>query len=230
MKVFAFFILFLFSVVLCFSQEKYKMIAEISNTSSLNIMPTFNSYSGTNISAGSQIETKKGNFNIMGTYQFSGNYWRGAVFSLQSHLLGIALGYRILSNERKVSPFVGISAVTEVGTNYKDKYISRDLAPSIYPEEFSKLSYSSRFYAGTPFVGNLLLGCDIRLVHDLHLNISAGYGLRVMLARYAVWPKSYVLSKEQIHEHSVKTRNFHMLDFQLGLSYAFSLKKKTKNI
>ena len=176
------------------------MITEISNTSSLNIIPTFNLYSGTNISVGSQIETKKGNFNIMGTYQFSGNYWRGAVFSLQSHLLGIALGYRILSNERKVSPFVGISAVTEVGTNYKDKYISRDLAPSIYPEEFSKLSYSSRFYAGTPFVGNLLLGCDIRLVHGLHLNISAGYGLRVMLTRYAIWSKGAVLSKEQIHD------------------------------
>jgi len=137
MKVFAFFILFLFSVVFCFSQKKYKMIAEISNTSSLNIIPTFNLYSGTNISAGSQIETKKGNFNIMGTYQFSGNYWRGAVFSLQSHLLGIIFQYRILSNERKISPFVGISAITEVGTNYKDKYISRDLAPSIYPEEFS---------------------------------------------------------------------------------------------
>ena len=231
MKVFAFFILFLFSVVLCFSQEKYKMIAEISNTSSLNIMPTFNSYSGTNISAGSQIETKKGNFNIMGTYQFSGNYGRGAVFSLQSHLLGIVFQYRILSNKHRFSPFFEIKGLTEVGTNYRDRYMSIDYwFPRIYPEEFSKLSYFSRFYAGTPFVGNLLLGCDIRLVHDLHLNISAGYGLRVMLARYAVWPKSYVLSKEQIHEHSVKTRNFHMLDFQLGLSYAFSLKKKTKNI
>ncbi|MBN9293184.1 MAG: hypothetical protein J0G96_04305 [Flavobacteriia bacterium] len=227
MKLIIYTSLFLAFIFQGHSQKNINLMIGISNTYSLNIMPTFNSYSGTNISVGSQIETKKGNFNILGTYQFSGNYSRGTVFSLQSHLLGIIFQYRILSNKRRFSPFFEIKGLTEVGTNYKNGYMSIDYwFPSIYPEEFSKWVYSSRFYVGTPFVGNLLLGCDIRLTGGLHLNISAGYGLRVMQTRYADWLYDPVPPKEEIYKKPVKTRNFQMLDVQLGISYAFSFKKK----
>ncbi|OJX36997.1 MAG: hypothetical protein BGO87_14555 [Flavobacteriia bacterium 40-80] len=206
------------------------MIVEISDNNSIDIIGTGNFFSGTNFSVGTQIDTKKSSFNLSGIYQFGGNWWGAPPYYMKYHLLGIKLKYRVLNIERRVSPFFEITGLTEVGTNYRDSYISYSWRPTTYASEFSNLSYSSRFYAGTPFVGNLLLGCDIRLVHGLHLNISAGYGLRVMLTRYAIWSKGYMLSKEQIHERSVSTKNLHMLDFQLGLSYAFSFKKKTKNI
>lgn len=221
-----------FLSVFCFSQGKYKILAEISSNNSLDFVETGNFFSGTNFSAGTQIDLKKSSFSLSGVYQFGGNWWgeQGVPpYYMQYHLLGVKLKYRILSIEKRASPFFEITGLTEVGTNYKDCYISYSWVPSLHAEKFLN-SYYSRFYTGTPFVGNIFFGCDIRLTGDLHLNISAGYGLRVMLTRYADWLYEPTLSKEEIHEHSIGTKNLHMLDFQLGLSYAFSFKKKTKNI
>lgn len=231
MKIFTFFTLF--SVGFCFSQEKYKMVAEIAQNTSLYIQD-FSLYSGTNVSIGLQIDPKKSSFSLSGVYQFGGNLSGGravGTYRMQYHLLGLKFKYRFLNISKKVSPFLEITALTEVGTNYKDKYIS-DWEPDFFPFEDKQYypsmysRYSSRFYVGTTFVSNILMGCDIFLMKGLHLNISAGYGLRVMRTRYANWTGSPIFPKGEIHKIPVTSKNLNMLDLQLGFSYVFSLRSK----
>ena len=84
--------------------------------------------------------------------------------------------------------------------------------------------YNSYFYHSTPLATNLLGGIDIRLAQNLSVNIAAGYAFRIMKVKYAEWQENEDVYKKL---ETIPTENVfsHFLDVQLGVSYAFPLKK-----
>ena len=191
-----------------------------------------NHYWGMGTFVGCQMDTRAGSFSLYGMYQFSGNSGTRFGLKLQSHLLGGGFQYRILSREKRFSPYIELTAVTEVGTNYRDGYLdANDWYPIDEPSTFSYTKpettfYYARFYHSTPFVGSAIVGCDIRLTNNLHLSIGAGYGYRGLKTRNVWWNKKEEMTKERLYkDYPIRSEWFDMIDVKLGISYAFSLKK-----
>ena len=212
------------------AQNTPKLTLGIYNNMSVNAFVN-NFYWGMGALAGSQIDLRKGSISLYAMYQFSVNSSENDFFSLQSHLLGGGFQYRILSREKRFSPYIELTAMSEVGTNYRDGYMDRDgLYPVDNPSAFSYTKpettflYAS-FYHSTPLVGSAIVGCDIRLTNNLHLSIGAGYGYRGVKTRYVWWNEKEELTKEMLHKRAILTEWYDMIDVKLGISYAFSLKK-----
>ena len=223
----------LFLVGNVFSQKEIKLALELSNTySSLRFISFSNgTYNSTRLAIGSRFNTNKGNVTLYGMYEFSGLVLQKSRYTVQSHLLGGGINYRILNNEKRFSPFIEINASTEVATNYRgdflhaDQYFPTDHAYS-YNIDNTQFYYSA-FYYSTPFVGNILLGCDVRIINGLHLNIGVGYGLRGTKRFVLFWKDGEGPTEEFLNTKPKNTIWSNMTDVKLGISYAFSLKKKS---
>lgn len=158
---------------------------------------------------------------------------------LRSHFIGGKVKYLFRERIKVLRPFIEVQALTELGTNFKNGYLlQEEYIPNIEPSatyyypsipggEYTVNYYYSNFYYSTPLVGGILAGIDIRLAQNLNLNIAAGYGIRIMKVKYATWKED-----DNVHEKlkTTPTENIYsqMLDFQLGLSYDFPLKKTSK--
>ncbi|HLS70812.1 MAG TPA: hypothetical protein VK027_04045 [Chitinophagaceae bacterium] len=159
---------------------------------------------------------------------------------LRSHFIGGKVKYLFRERIKVLRPFIEVQALTELGTNFKNGYLlQEEYIPNIEPSatyyypsipggEYTVNYYYSNFYYSTPLVGGILAGIDIRLAQNLNLNIAAGYGFHIMKVKYATWKED-----EDVHEklNTIPTENIYsqMLDFQVGLSYVFPLKKTSKS-
>ena len=224
-------ILFLIGNV--FSQKEIQLAVELSNTYSTERFygRSRGDFNGIKLAIGSRFNTNKGNVTLYGMYEFSGLVLKQSIYTLQSHKIGGGINYRILNNKKRFSPFIEINASTEVATNYRGGFLHIDqFFPTDYGGFWEKdgppSQYYSAFYYSTPFVGNILLGCDVRLEDGLHLNVGAGYGLRGMKTREIYWDEGTEPSEELRNVDPKFTKWFNMIDVKLGISYAFSFKKK----
>jgi len=152
--------------------------------------------------------------------------------SYNGHYIGVSTEYHFLSNKKRFRPYLGISILSEIATNYKGGYLSGEdfITTDSYGSMFGfyPLYYNaSGFYYSTPLFATLSSGFDVRLIKDLHLSFSLGYGLQVMRYKYLEWinDEDY---RELLKEEPMKKKVFHYVNVQLGLSYAFPLKKTSK--
>lgn len=141
--------------------------------------------------------------------------------------------YLFNKSERRFLPILSIDFGTQIFSNYKygfldvDRYYSFDALNGTeqYPGTFVK---SSNFYYSTPFLGSVNGGISIKLFPDLHLNILAGYSLRVIRFKFL---DNLELENYQSRLESAPTQSklFHLANIQLSLSYTFPLKKTSKS-
>lgn len=210
------------------AQTSPKLEVGIFNNVSIRLP---NTYWGMGAFAGPQLNMHTGSISIYAMYQFSGNSGTRFGLKLQSHLLGGGFQYRILSREKRFSPYIELTAVTEVGTNYRGGFLHiTDYSPTEYGDFVNNGSpnysyYYSSFYYSTPLVGNILFGCDVRITEGLHLSLGVGYGLRTMKAREIYWDYDEEPSEELRNTKPQNTKLFQVLNAKLGISYAFSFKK-----
>ena len=232
--------LFLFSLLfslLSFSQEnKTKMSVQLSNGSFTRIFDNYsNHYNLTKIDFGLNFQRPKGDFYFYATYGYKTNIISSedkalgnTQFAYKSHMIGGSFAYHLLSNQKKVRPYLGLCILSEVATNYKDGFMSRMNYGIInyytYLTVYPYNSYNSNFYQSTPLLGTISLGCDFRLSKDVRLNFSMGYSLRKMKYKYLEWydGDNY---REMLKNVPVESKMFHHINAQLGLNYSFSLKK-----
>ena len=244
---------------LTLSQEKIQLVTGLSGSFSKEVLSNYNSqeYGGIGFDFGARFHQKKSDLDISIVYQFSSNMFYDYAFDsinnqgkpvdsdgnsinaykslLRSHFVGGTLKYIFREREKRFRPFIKISALTEISTNYKNGYLmDYELIPKEEPSKYSyytspgyKVSYYSYLYQSTPFVGSFQIGCDIRLIKDLHLNLSLGYGLRYMKTKYVEWKENEDFH-EKLNSIPIEKHISNMLDIQLGLSYAFSFHKKEK--
>lgn len=166
------------------------------------------------------------------------NSYKGAKFSYKGLMKNYLLGLNIINRfrERKIiRPFVCIDLASEVATNYRNRYLREvDYYPHIsFFYSPSPWNRELNIYHSTPFVGDLLAGCDFRIYKGFSANIAIGYGVRVLRVQYAevTFPAgqqpSAPISEEKIGNPYSSPLNYMVI--QVGLSYAFSFQKKTKN-
>ncbi|MDD2983803.1 MAG: hypothetical protein PHQ74_10485 [Crocinitomicaceae bacterium] len=152
---------------------------------------------------------------------------------LKSNLLGIGADLRLFEQKR-VRLFFQVAFLTEIQSNYIDDFLrSGSYSPTDFPpQQFFGDYVHTNIYRGTPFVGNLSLGCNVKILSGLNLNLSFGYGMRIIKCQRA----ELTFIKDQTFQVQTKIKNindeyfvpFHMLDFEAGLSYTFSMNKKSK--
>lgn len=216
--------------------QKTKLSIKLSNTISTNITPDYMTiYNGTDLGLGIQRNTSKGNFGGLLIYRFGGSLVSNGLkpYIMNNHLLGGELNYHVLNESKKISPMLGLTLLTEVASNYGGKYI-RNYGPHNHPRpnwnnyNNSISYYDSDYYASTPFVGNIVLGCDFQLIKGLNFNMALGYGVRIMKIRYKKWdadqsePAGDLSDKYSLKEGKL----LHCIDLQIGFNYAFPFKKK----
>lgn len=163
-------------------------------------------------------------------------------FTFKNNLLGVSNNILLLSSKSRFRPLIKINLLTEVKSNYRNGFLwdndrqnlitleNYNITPSgqeIYSLNPISYYYTSNFYYSTPFIVSLLAGCDIHLIENLHFNIELGYGLRVLKTQNLQWTDGENIS-HKLKDAPINIHLFHMLDAQIGLSYSFPLKKKTK--
>lgn len=208
------------------SQSEIKLTAAATHTFSLCDVGVVgwnnyfeNQYMGTNLSIGGELATKKGNVSCSAIYQYGGG-WYNKLYEFDYHMLGGGVKYRLLNDNKIVSPLFGMMLLTEIASDYRGKYL-------LYyrPVDYFSSLYDTRYYVSTPILGNITIGCDFRLTRGLHINIGFGYGYRFIKTRYDKW--AFIESEMSMKKYSVEeNKQFHFLDVQVGLSYSFPLKKK----
>lgn len=156
---------------------------------------------------------------------------------LTSNLLGLGTEIRFFE-KNKVKLLLNVQLMSEVSSGYRNNYLRKqNYRPIKHYHVLPISNYSgekveTNIYKGTPFIGNFLIGCNVKIVNELSFNFSVGYGLRVLRSQLANLTYIYAVSlTEPTKEENIDKPYlvpFHMLDFQAGLSYTFSMKKKSK--
>ncbi len=197
-----------------------------------------NGYIGFNSRLGFRQQLSNKSLYFCGQYQWIRN---GDIHenkpNFTSNLLGISAELRLFEKSN-VRLFFNIQLMSEVYSEYRDSYLRKqDYSPisNYYVLPLSSHSYEkvkTNVYKGTPFLGNFLIGLNVRIIDELSFNFSAGYGMRMLKSQLASLTYVYNVSlsepTEQENINSSYLVPFHMLDFQTGLSYTFSMNKKLK--
>jgi hypothetical protein len=150
---------------------------------------------------------------------------------MKNHLLGLNIVNKFRET-RLVQPSFSISFASEVYTNYRNKYLDRKDYYAKISSFYMSNSWSDNIniYHSTPFVGDLLVGCDFRIYKGFSANIGIGYGLRIIRVQYAnvTFPAGQQPSTPIKEEKLGKPYSLplHYMVIQGGLSYAFDVHKK----
>lgn len=194
----------------------------------------YDNFLGFNLFAGVQLDRPKGSVNLSGVFQYGGtSVIEGENFDLNYQLLGAKLKYRILNKQKRISPTLELSALTQVNSNYKNGYLDDFLEPTTegkYKQKYpiSNSYYTTHLYTSTPFVSSIMFGIDFRLFKNLQLNFSAGYSVRLLNYKFAKWnsafgPNTSINNMNILNETQ---ENIHTANVKLGLSYAIPFKNK----
>lgn len=188
---------------------------------------------------GASIKSKKVEYLILGSYGLEHVLGKKGY---RSHLLGISLQFRF-QQERKFGFLLSINGHNQIKSNYYLSYLDTDGlnirdAPGGIRHSLGShggppyyMIYYSRFYIKTPFVGNILTGVDFRAFDGFHITASVGFGLRIMKTKYAEWSVSDLYEEdvyEKLKSIPIETYYLSAMDFELGVRYAFPLKKTSK--
>ncbi len=247
-------IAFLFLISTTFAQESIKPIIQISEEINplFGYTPFINSkdehrthYLKSSLRLGIQKSLKTDVINIFGSYQLAGNL-KGQVqgFYQISHFAGVGFEY-IFNKDKRFRPFIGLVTTSEFKTNYKNGYlydvtkgypISSQESLVYLGFEDGISSYFITYYHSTPFIGSIMTGCEWRIINKLYLRLSLVNDLQVLKTRTLLLTKNeaiyygytnHTISKS-LKNSPVETTIMNSLGIQLGLSYAFSFKKKPK--
>lgn len=199
-----------------------------------------NGYIGFNTRVGARIQMNDKSLLLAGQYQWistQDDFNRKEIFT--SNLLGINAEFRFF-DKNKVRLFLNAQILSEIYSAYKGKYLQENTYRPISQYPFSPYTnqttqtFRTNVYQGTPLIGNFSIGANAKIINQLSLNFSVGYGLRILKSQEAIL--TYVESislTEPTSTYLMRKPNhlmFHMLNVELGLSYAFSTSKKDKTV
>lgn len=192
------------------AQEKFKLYTELSQGISYYLID-WNFYSETDANVGVSLNTSKGNFTLYAKYRFGGYIVPGDFppYTLRYSSFGGGFNYRILNQSNRISPFVRIEMVTQVKEN-KNEPSAFYMSEGVHPTNSSNLQSNPR-YLYTSVIGNIYVGADFKVAKNFNINIGLGGSFRELKLGY---------------NYSTTVKHLYGLSMQLGLTYAFSVKKK----
>ncbi|MDD2983805.1 MAG: hypothetical protein PHQ74_10495 [Crocinitomicaceae bacterium] len=224
-----------FGALLYTSQKGYYDSKKTNQNSNKELILSNNSYYGFKINIGSRFILRKKSISLNFQYQYlenNGAGFKGNRISLKSNLIGIGGSLRLLELNR-VRLFFQTAFLTEISTNYMNNYlVNRYFTPADYlPYQLEDGYVFTNLYKGTPLITNFSIGCNVKIVSGLSFDATFGYGIRLLRSQHAILNPNSNTPKGHVQVQSINSPYlvpFHMLDFQAGLSYTFSMKKKTK--
>lgn len=174
-------------------------------------------------------------------YDFTTNYLGGTVrfIGLKQHFrfrpfIAISLNYQVNNSNKNRLMVYGANYYLDDDYGVVDMISLGQSGGGPY-----KIIYKAGFYQSTPLVLSSIIGCDIRIIPCLHLQLGIGYGMREMKKKNVTWVQ-YINDPYGIYQYKnedmitkrdaapvVKYR-YHYIDFTAGLSYSIPLKKKAK--
>jgi hypothetical protein len=224
-----FLIMFFINRIYC--QEKLCIYTELSHNISFYWKDAL-MYSESDIHLGIQFNTKKGSFAPYLIYRFGGyvHPFRNSIqmivtpygliyseyyltpYKFNYSAIGIGWTYRFFNQQKRISPILQFSALTEVKLtkNGPDYYLDRYLKPLNF-ESYDK----DVKYASTVFIGDINIGIDFNIVKNFNINFSVGLGGRAITANF------YTIPTPSLH-------TLYGFNGKLGLSYAFPTNKNKK--
>ncbi len=222
-----------------FGNYVYKDYNSYSGTITSKLYHSRQMYLGYNGKIGGRIKYQNKSFLFSGTYHRAysqDDVNSGFIFS--SDLLGVDTEFRLFEKSA-VSLFFNLQLMSEVYSKYKNRYLEvKEYIPVekyyFYPTSSNPTAtVQTNIYKGTPILSNILIGCNLQLIESVSLNISAGYGLKMLRTQEATLlfdenvsrsePKSMILEKQPY------LVTFHMFNVQVGLNYSFSLHNNQKS-
>gem|GEM_PF-3046308 len=244
MKVLLILAFFLSSVHVCSSQERVNGYISFSQ----NINRFF--WLESNAVAGVLFPLKTGSISTSVIYVYGGNlpasfkYEKVRAYTMQYHLLGGEVKYRIRNSDKIYSPTIQLSALSDIGSTYRGKYLKTigTITNNIHDVEYYfspantygtqalSIKNFTAYYVSTPFEGNLLVGNEFKLLKGLFLNFGIGFTIRGVKIRYKEWNKGTPEPESDISDpHSLTGLKWKKeVSLTLGLNYTFSFKKKEK--
>lgn len=183
------------------AQKNINFSTSVSENVSFDFPLTHNVFLGTNAQFGILFKQLKTSL----TYQFGGLYsynWRN-LYAYNYHMLGVGCEFRLLKYTKKISPTLGTMFATQIRSNYLNGVFDHNFIP--YKGSNPDYMYSS--FLGTKFLGNLILGCEFKLLKNTFISLGAGVGLRDIRVKYTT--------------EKVEDTWFLTFDSQLKLSYIF---------
>ena len=204
-----------------FAQEETYLVASIrASTSSV-----FNKdHSGIGASFGAQFEIEEGGeLNTSILYRFSTDDISDVSYSgINANFLGGSLKYLFRKRENIIRPYFGMNLLFKIGPNFSGKYRSSNgfvvLDEKIGEDFFGTYIYTNKF--STPFTGALMLGCDFKVVKNLHLNLGLGYGIETSKTKTRKEYEGYTIYDDKNPNTSEIEKQAHqMLEIRFGVSY-----------
>jgi len=236
-----FFFVISFIPILSLSQKTISGEVEISQFVHSKI------YTESGITLGVNLPLTKGNISFLLQYKYGGNwettdlkYQKVEMYSLDYHLIGGEIKYRVLDQFKLYSPTIHISLSTDIASGYRGGYLQSigvfknerfySFEPSNSPQTGGLISPNQNYayyYISTPLIASLMIGNEFKIIENLHVSLGLGFSIRSVKVGYKEWYNSQPEPKPDLKSPSAlsNTDKIKMLDLKLGLSYTFPFKK-----
>ncbi|RFC53093.1 hypothetical protein [Brumimicrobium aurantiacum] len=198
------------------------------------------------VGVGFNIPFNTGGVSLLFQYQYGGN-WKSSVkhqivdmYTLDYHLLGGEIKYRLFDQSSFYSPTLSIALSTEIHSNYKGGYLDShgilERGYSFRPTNVAQdgelggptvgnNKWYSYYYISTPLISSFSIGNEFRVIEGLYVNLDIGISFRSIKVGYKEWHKSDPEPEPNYIPISTENDRIMMFDLELGLRYVFSLGK-----
>jgi|SRR5690554_1008286 len=186
-------------------------------------------YNINGLAIGNQILlNEESSLDLSMNYRISGNLGglNTSSYKFKSHLIGGSLSYNFWTKEKRLRPFIGIALYTEIATNYKNELLRINAHKPDDRYSYGGGKYHARWYKGTPIVGNVFFGFNIKLIPSLYLKTAIGVGYERVRSISLTWIDGEVTNPlEDAEKLPTMINPIFSYNLQVGLTCAFSLKK-----
>ncbi|WP_107038789.1 hypothetical protein [Brumimicrobium mesophilum] len=207
-------------------------------------------YTETELGIGVNLALKKGSISFLMHYQYGGNwetkdlnYQKVKMYTLDYHLIGGEIKYRIFNLSNFYSPTLCVSLSKEIASSYRGGYlISHDWA-GVSREYVFKPSNSSQtgglthpnknlayYYISTPLISSIMFGNEFRIMEGFYANLGIGMSIRSIRVGYKEWNNTQPEPDPILNANStlLNSEKLKLLDLRVGFSYVFQFKSIPK--
>lgn len=188
-----------------------------------------------NLGVGAKHFLNNGDFDILFNFQYSEFFpFQPKIVTaneFRQQLVGLSMNYNFLDYTKRVRPFIQFGALTEIASNYRNKFIDEEDHYPTSQHSGIVMIYYSYFYYSTPILAHFSVGMNVLLVKDWYFTFSLGYGYKYQRMKFFKW--DLFLGETEFLEESEEPglhHHYHMLTAKFGFNYTIPVKKKASSV
>src|SRR5690554_4086504 len=240
--------IFLFSTLMCYSQEKLKGFIDLSQNVNYGLTIT-----ESNLNFGIDYAFTNSSISIFGTYAYGGVFVYDGVVNYNKNFSAYQLDYHLMGGGAKVwfrgrdklyNPTFKAIFLTEIASKYRGGKIMGSLLenrevhfiPIEHIYEHKKWvqgshggswvfqNYKTYNYISTPLLGGVFFGNEFKATDNLSINLGVGYLFRAFRFYKNEWGLNETMPKVEITQtHSLKESSYGKIEIEGYLEFEFGL-------